>query len=120
MADVDNEALVEQVARAIYDDDHRGLSNCYSWDDGWEPHQEHRRSIYLRQARAAIAAHDSALRDQLAAVEARVEAAWRDGWAECRERLSEDEAFCLTVDVEEDAWLDSKTRAALKDTPPHA
>jgi len=39
--------------------------------------------------------------------------AWRDGWAECKGRLTDDEAFCLTDDVEDDAWLDSKTRAAL-------
>lgn len=45
-----------------------------------------------------------------------LEAAWRDGWNECKAGLTEDEAFCLTADVEEDAWLDSKT-AALASTP---
>lgn len=44
------------------------------------------------------------------------EAAWRDGWQECKDRLTEDEAFCLTEDVEEDAWLDSAT-AALEQSP---
>lgn len=47
---------VERVARAIYDASHKGLSNCYSWDDIWEPHQERNRERYYRDARAAIAA----------------------------------------------------------------
>lgn len=41
------------------------------------------------------------------------EAAWRDGWSECKSSLTEDEAFCLTEDVEDDAWLDSETRASI-------
>lgn len=51
----------------------------------------------------------------IAAGEDQVERAWRDGWTECKNRLTEDEAFCLTEDVEEDAWLDSETRAAMAD-----
>lgn len=47
---------VERVARAIYDATHAGLSNCYSWDDAWEPYQEARRELYYKEARAAIAA----------------------------------------------------------------
>lgn len=43
------------------------------------------------------------------------ELAWRDGFECARECLTEDEAFSLTCDVEEDAWADSKTRAALLD-----
>lgn len=39
------------------------------------------------------------------------EAAWRDGFQSARDCLSKDDAFTLTEDVEEDAWLDSKTRA---------
>lgn len=42
-----------------------------------------------------------------------IEQAWRDGWKSCRDSLTDDEAFCLTDDVEADAWADSKTRAAL-------
>lgn len=42
-----------------------------------------------------------------------VELAWRDGWKCCRDSLTEDEAFCLTEDVEADAWADCETRAAL-------
>lgn len=41
------------------------------------------------------------------------ERAWREGWALCKASLTDDEAFCLTDDVEADAWADSKTRAAL-------
>ena len=43
-----------------------------------------------------------------------VEAAWREGFDSARECLSDDDAFCLTADVEEDAWADSITRAALR------
>jgi hypothetical protein len=44
---------VEAVARAIFEDRHRGLSNCLTWDDNWED-GEHHRERYLRDARAAI------------------------------------------------------------------
>jgi len=48
--------------------------------------------------------------ERTAAVE--MEKAWRDGFQSARNCLSEDEAFCLTDDVEEDAWRDSDTRNA--------
>lgn len=65
-----DEAEVERVARAIYDVTHRGLSNCYNWDDRWEDHQEARRDRYLKEAAAAIDAlratqPDAALREAL-------------------------------------------------------
>ena len=68
-----DEAKVEMVARAIYDATHRGLSNCYSWDDRWEDHQEARRDRYLKEAAAAIEAlrttqPDAALREALEAI----------------------------------------------------
>lgn len=47
---------VEIVAKAIYDATHVGLSNCYAWDDEWEPYQEARRGRYYKEAAAAIAA----------------------------------------------------------------
>lgn len=53
-AALDNEAMIEAVARAIYDIAHKGEKNCYSWDDAWEPYQEYRRKQYYRDARAAI------------------------------------------------------------------
>ena len=46
-----------------------------------------------------------------------LERAWRDGWAQCKASLTEDEAFCLTEDVEHDAWLDSDTRKVGDDAP---
>jgi len=42
-----------------------------------------------------------------------VEAAWRNGYQCARDCLSDDAAFDLTVDVENDAWGDSVTRQAL-------
>lgn len=42
-----------------------------------------------------------------------VERAWREGWATCKASVSDDEQVCLTTDVEQDAWLDRGTRAAL-------
>lgn len=47
---------VEIVAKAIYDATHVGLSNCYAWDDEWEPCQEACRGRYYKEAAAAIAA----------------------------------------------------------------
>ncbi len=41
----------------------------------------------------------------------KVREAWRDGWDSCKSCLTDDEAFCLTDDVQHDAWLDSKTAA---------
>lgn len=43
-----------------------------------------------------------------------VERAWRDGFNAARQCLSDDAAYCLTADVEEDAWGDSDTRQALE------
>lgn len=48
-------ALVEAMARGIYDATRKGASNCYSWDDAWE-HNEPRRDGYLLEATAALAA----------------------------------------------------------------
>lgn len=45
----------ERVARAIFEEEHRGLSNCLGWDDCWED-GEHHRERYRRNARAAISA----------------------------------------------------------------
>lgn len=45
---------------------------------------------------------------------AALEVAWRDGFQTARECLTDDEAFCLTEDVEDDAWADSSTRALLQ------
>ncbi len=45
----------------------------------------------------------------LAGVKEGLEMAWRDGFNCARNCVSEDEAFCLTEDVEGDAWLDSAT-----------
>lgn len=39
------------------------------------------------------------------------ENAWREGFQCARDCLSDNEAFCLTDDVEQDCWIDSKTRA---------
>jgi hypothetical protein len=47
-----------------------------------------------------------------------LERAWREGFQAARDCLTEDEAFTLTVDVEEDCWRDSGTRSAL--APPTA
>lgn len=47
--------IVERVARGIYESSHN-LSNCYSWEDEWEPHQKHHRKRYYRDARAALEA----------------------------------------------------------------
>lgn len=44
-------------------------------------------------------------------LKAALEAAWRDGFQSARDCLTDDEAFCLTEDVEHDTWLDSKTAA---------
>ena len=57
----------------------------------------------LRAARVLLAA--------LSSTQEEVEKAWREGFDSARKCLTEDEAFCLTVDVEEDAWRDSDTRA---------
>lgn len=60
----------------------------------------------------------SPTKSELAAVAAE-ERAWRDGWATCKASLTDDEASCLTDDVEQDAWLDSDTcRAALAQHAP--
>lgn len=47
---------VEVVAKAMYDATHASLSNCYAWEDEWEPYQEARRGRYYKEAAAAIAA----------------------------------------------------------------
>lgn len=60
MTATQQDALVEAVARAIYDATHAGLSNCYAWDDRWEDYQESRRPRYYKEARAAIAALSTA------------------------------------------------------------
>jgi hypothetical protein len=57
--------VVEKVARAMYDASHRSLKSCYSWDEEREPHQEHIRERYLREARAALAAHDLAVGERI-------------------------------------------------------
>ncbi len=41
-----------------------------------------------------------------------IERTWREGWKTCRDSLTEDEAYSLTEDVEEDAWLCSEARQA--------
>ena len=41
-----------------------------------------------------------------------LERAWREGWKDCRDTLTDDEALHLTDDVEEDAWADSAARLA--------
>jgi hypothetical protein len=43
----------------------------------------------------------------------RLREAWEEGWRLCKASLTDDEAFCLTDDVQADAWADSATRAAL-------
>lgn len=48
--------IVEVVARAMYEAEHKGLSNCYEWDDHWEDYQEAYRPLHYKRARAAIAA----------------------------------------------------------------
>lgn len=41
-----------------------------------------------------------------------LERAWREGFQAARECLTEDEAFTLTMDVEEDCWRDSRARSS--------
>ncbi len=53
------------------------------------------------------------IRQRLAGVKEGLEMAWRDGFNCARNCVSEDEAFCLTEDVEGDAWLDSATARAI-------
>lgn len=52
----DTEGLIERVAKAMFDAEHAGLSNCYEWDDHWEEYQECERDKYYTRAKAAIAA----------------------------------------------------------------
>jgi regulator of replication initiation timing len=47
---------VERVAKAIFEDYHKGLLNCSTWDDLDDEHP-HAREIYMRHARAALEAH---------------------------------------------------------------
>ena len=49
-----DEELVEKVARGLYEAAHKGLSNCYDWEDHWEEYQEVHRPTYYKQARAII------------------------------------------------------------------
>lgn len=53
----------------------------------------------------------------VAMVKSAIEKAWRDGFQSARDCLTANEASCLTEDVEQDAWHDSKTRALLNKEP---
>ncbi len=97
---IELEAMVEQVAEAL-----KALP-CRDSQRG-ELDELRRREA----ARAALSPVEALL---TAERERTVENAWRDGWKCCRDSLTEDEAFCLTEDVEQDAWLDSDTARSLK------
>ena len=57
MTDEISEEMVETVAKAIYDASHKGLRNCWAWEDsGLDDEHPGRRANYLRNARAALAA----------------------------------------------------------------
>lgn len=45
---------VEQMAKAMFEAEHAGLSNCYEWDDHWEEYQEVERDRYYKRARAML------------------------------------------------------------------
>ena len=62
---------------------------------------------------AAIAAWNTRAAHPSPSHDALVEAAYREGFGAARESLTEDEGYCLTADVEHDAWMDSEARAAL-------
>ena len=51
------EREIEAMARAIYDERHKGLRNCWSWDDsGLDEEHPGVRASTIRQARAAYTA----------------------------------------------------------------
>ena len=58
----------------------------------------------LDLSRAALSARDE------------VREAYREGFEDAKSCLTDEEAYCLTVDVEADCWADSKARAALEGT----
>jgi len=100
---------VELLARAI----HAEMLAMETEDGGegcsFEELDTHQRKAIDRLAQASLTAARQP--DPL------VEAAWREGWALCKATLFDDDGLHLTDDVEEDAWADSKTRAALSTTP---
>ncbi|BBD98077.1 hypothetical protein SAMIE_1015780 [Sphingobium amiense] len=70
-----------------------------------------------RQANEILTAENIALSAEVEAFRAMLEQAWRDGFQNARNCLADDNAFELTEDVEEDAWLDSVTRTLLNKEP---
>ena len=72
------DALVEAVARAIYDADHKGMRNVWAWDNcGLDMEHPGRRGKYYHTATAALAicrAHFAGLaRAHGAAIRARID-----------------------------------------------
>jgi hypothetical protein len=46
---------IEAVARAMYEARHKGIANCWAWDDqGLDDEHPHIRGAILRDAKAAI------------------------------------------------------------------
>lgn len=104
---VTDDALAEKVARAIWDGMLATAPNPLIYPI-WESKPESDRDLCRVAARAAIAIAYPA------GVAAGREEAWRDGFGFARQCLTYDEAFCLTEDIEQDAWVDSKTAAAIR------
>lgn len=56
---------VEAVAKAMYEDDHKHMPNCWKWaDSGLDDEHPGVRERYLRQARVAVAASDVVLAEE--------------------------------------------------------
>jgi len=56
---MDDEKLIEAMARAAFERRHKGARNCYAWDDFWEEN-EYQRTHYMNEAQAALAAIEAA------------------------------------------------------------
>lgn len=100
MTDTPEPTLVERLrrkaARFVSGKGRRGYEEYYINPDGPEA------AVEITRLTSELAKRDKAL-----------EVAWRDGFQSARDCLADDDAVCLTCDVEEDAWLDSKTRSLL-------
>ena len=97
----DRDAAARHVRNMVGLSDIAERMECGEMDDNFVVQN------YARHRLAALEAQAS----RIAELEAGHEQAWRDGFQSARDCLSGDDAFCLTEDVETDAWLDSKTRA---------
>jgi hypothetical protein len=56
-------ALIEAVAKGIFEARHKGLRNCWRWEDsGLDDEHPGARDAYIRDARAALAVISAAIR----------------------------------------------------------